>query len=36
MFYYNYKGSNLVSLTKREGLGPEISPVTSGPLFALV
>ncbi len=36
MFYYNYKGANLVSLTKQEGLGPEIAPVTSGPLFALV
>ena len=36
MFYYNYKGANLVSLTAQEGFGPEISPVTEGKLFALV
>ena len=36
MSYYNFKGANLVSLTPAEGFGGEISPVTEGPLYALV
>lgn len=36
MYYYHYKNANLVSLIPLEGLGPEIAPVTAGPLFALV
>ena len=36
MYYYNFKGANLVSLTPAEGFGGEISPVTEGPLYALV
>ena len=36
MFYYNYKGANLVSLNPMEGFGPETAPVTQGRLFAPV
>ena len=36
MYYYNYKGANLVSLNPLEGFGPEIAPVTEGRLFAPV
>ena len=36
MYYYNYNGRALVSLTPAEGFGPETAPVTEGPLFALV
>ena len=36
MFYYNYNGANLVSLSPMEGFGPEIAPVTEGQLFAPV
>lgn len=36
MYYYNFKGANLVSLTPAEGFGGEISPVTEGPLYAMV
>ena len=36
MYYYNYKGATLVSLTPVTGFGPEVEPVTQGPLFALV
>ena len=36
MYYYNYKGANLVSLTQQEGLGAPVEPAASGRLFALV
>ena len=36
MYYYNYKGANLVSLTPEQDLGPEIEPVAEGRLFAAV
>ena len=36
MYYYHYKGANLVSLAPVTGFGPEVEPVTQGPLFALV
>lgn len=36
MFYYNYKGANLVSLNPMEGFGPETAPITQGRLFAPV
>ena len=36
MYYYRYRGANLVSLTPQEGLGAPVEPVLSGRLFALV
>ena len=36
MYYYNYKGANLVSLTPQEGMGAPVEPISSGRLFALV
>lgn len=36
MYYYRDHDHNLVSLTPVEGFGAEISPVTEGPLYALV
>ncbi|MCI8423493.1 MAG: lactate dehydrogenase [Lawsonibacter sp.] len=36
MYYYNYRGANLVSLTPEKDFGPEIAPVTEGRLFALI
>ena len=36
MYYDHYQDRNLVSLTPAEGFGPELSPVTEGPLYALV
>ena len=36
MYYYDYKGANLVSLTPQEGLGAPVEPISSSRLFALV
>lgn len=36
MYYYRYKGANLVSLTPSDNFGPPIDPVTEGALFAPV
>ena len=36
MYYYRYKGANLVSLTPLDGFGPPIAPVTAGRLYAPV
>ena len=36
MYYYNYNGHALVSLSPLSGFGPEVPPVTQGHLFALV
>ena len=36
MYYYNYRGANLVSLTPCEEFGPEVEPANSWRLFAAV
>ncbi|MEA4932378.1 MAG: lactate dehydrogenase [Lawsonibacter sp.] len=36
MYYYRYRGANLVSLTHLDGFGPPTAPGTEGPLFAPV
>ena len=36
MYYYNYNGHALVSLSPLSGFGPEVPPVTQGHLFAPV
>ena len=36
MYYYRYQDHNLVSLSPVEGFGPELPPVTDGPLYTLV
>ena len=36
MYYYNYSGHALVSLSPLSGFGPEVPPVTQGHLFAPV
>ena len=36
MYYYRDQDHNLISLTPMESFGAEISPVTQGPLYALV
>ena len=36
MYYYRYQDHNFVSLSPVEGFGPELPPVTDGPLYALV
>ena len=36
MYYYDYSGHALVSLSPLSGFGPEVPPVTQGHLFAPV
>lgn len=36
MYYYNYNGHALVSLSPLSGFGPAVPPVTEGRLFAPV